>query len=333
MSHLFASDGQSIGVSASKSVLPNEHSGLISFRMDWLDLLAVQGTLKSLLQHHSSKASILDFSAFLIVQLSHPYMTTGKTIALTRWTFVGKVMSLLFNMLSRLVVTFLPRSKHPVVTPPNYPIIIMELEKDKKLRAGSYLPFSHPFRGFQLCGQASPQDLCVYVCVLETERSHGNAWVRRVRTCLLWAQEMEHLLGSIIIHHPLSSGGLVWRTSCVALGLTWQLPRFGSGFLPIRGGICSSSAIARWFHAYLWGRIRAFSLSRSLRWAAGFSAWRAHYGASTWFPWRTLRDPFRDLRDHFHLWDLWTSRNLFFGLKFVCLSCVLVVDALRIVMS
>ena len=95
----------------------NEHSGLISFRMDWLDLLAVQGTLKSLLQHHSSKASILWHSAFFIVQLSHPYMTTGKTIALTRWTFVGKVKSLLFNMLSRLVKTFLPRStyqKYPI---------------------------------------------------------------------------------------------------------------------------------------------------------------------------------------------------------------------------
>ena len=90
----------------------NEHPGLISFRMDWLDLLAVQGTLKSLLQHHSSKASILLHSAFFIVQLSHPYMTTGKTIALTRWTFVGKVMSLSFNMLSRLVITFLPRHKH-----------------------------------------------------------------------------------------------------------------------------------------------------------------------------------------------------------------------------
>ena len=86
-----------------------EHSGLISFRMDWLDLLAVQGTLKSLLQHHSAKASILQHSAFFIVQLSHPSMTTGKTIALTRWTFVGKVMSLLFNMLSRLVVTFMSR--------------------------------------------------------------------------------------------------------------------------------------------------------------------------------------------------------------------------------
>ena len=89
----------------------NEHPGLISFRMDWLDLLAVQGTLKSLLQHHSSEASILQHSAFFIVQLSHPYMTTGKTVALTRQTFVGKVMSLLLNMLSRLVITFLPRSK------------------------------------------------------------------------------------------------------------------------------------------------------------------------------------------------------------------------------
>ena len=89
----------------------NEHPGLISFRMDWLDLLAVQGTLKSLLQHHTSKASILWCSAFFMIQLSHPYMTTGKTIALTRWTFVDKVMSLFFNMISRLVITFLPRSK------------------------------------------------------------------------------------------------------------------------------------------------------------------------------------------------------------------------------
>ena len=115
MSQLFASGGQNIGASASASasasVLPmNEYSGLISFRIDWFDL-AAQGTLKSILQHHSSKASILQHSAFFIVQLSHPYMTTGKTIALTRWTFVGKVMSLLFNMLSRLVIAFLPRSK------------------------------------------------------------------------------------------------------------------------------------------------------------------------------------------------------------------------------
>ena len=90
----------------------NEHPGLVSFRMDWLDLLAVQGTLKSLLQHHTSKASVLLYSAFFTVQLSHPYMTTGKTIAFTIQTFVGKVMSLLFNMLSSLIITFLPRSKH-----------------------------------------------------------------------------------------------------------------------------------------------------------------------------------------------------------------------------
>ena len=112
MSQLFALGGQSI-VSFSFNISPsNEHPGLISFRMDWLDILAAQGTLKSLLQHHSSKASILRCSAFYIVQLSDPYMTTGKTIALTRWTFVGKVMSLLLTMLSRLVITFLPRSKH-----------------------------------------------------------------------------------------------------------------------------------------------------------------------------------------------------------------------------
>ena len=94
----------------------NEHPGLVSFRMDWLDLLAVQGSLKSLLQHQSSKASILQHSAFFTVQLSHPYMTTGKTIALTRQTFVGKVMPLLLNMLSRLVITFLPRSKHLLIS-------------------------------------------------------------------------------------------------------------------------------------------------------------------------------------------------------------------------
>ena len=94
----------------------NGHPGLISFRMDWLDLLAIQGTLKSLLQHHSSKASILQCCTFFTVQLSHPYMTTGKTIALTRWTFVGKVMSLLFNMLSRLVITFLPRNKRLLIS-------------------------------------------------------------------------------------------------------------------------------------------------------------------------------------------------------------------------
>ena len=103
--------------SFSFSISPSkEIPGLTSFRMDWLDLLAVQGTLNSLLQHHSSKASILQHSAFFIVQLSHPYMTTGKTIALTRRTFVGTVMSLLFNMLSRLVITFLPRSQHLLIS-------------------------------------------------------------------------------------------------------------------------------------------------------------------------------------------------------------------------
>ena len=103
--------------SFSFSISPsNEYSRLITFRMDWLDLLAIQGTLKSLLQHHGSKASILQLSAFFIVQLSHPYMTTGKTIAVIRWSFVGKVISLFFNMLSRLVITFLPRSKRLLIS-------------------------------------------------------------------------------------------------------------------------------------------------------------------------------------------------------------------------
>ena len=109
----------------------NEQPGLISFRMDWLDLLAVQGALKSLLQHHSSKASIFQCSAFFTIQILHLYMTTGKTIALTRWTFVGKVMSLLFNMLSRLVITFLPRSKHLLISWLQSPSAVI-LEPPKK---------------------------------------------------------------------------------------------------------------------------------------------------------------------------------------------------------
>ena len=110
----------------------NEHSGLISFRMDWLDLSAVQGILKSLLQHHSSKASVLQHSAFFIVQLSYLYMTTGKTIALTRQTFVGKAMSLLFNMLSRVLITFLPRSKHLLISWLQSPsAVILEPPKNK----------------------------------------------------------------------------------------------------------------------------------------------------------------------------------------------------------
>ena len=111
----------------------NEHPGLISFRMDWLDLLAVQGTLKSLLQHYSSKASILWRLAFLIVQLSHPYMTTEKTIALTRWTFVDKVISLLFNIASSLVITFLPRNKRLLISwLQSPPAVIMEPPKSYK---------------------------------------------------------------------------------------------------------------------------------------------------------------------------------------------------------
>jgi len=127
----------------------NEHSGLISFRTDLLDLLAVQGTLKSLLQHHSSKASILWHLAFFIVQLSHPYMTTGKTIALTRWTFVDKVMSLLFNMLSRLVITFLPRSKHLLISWLQSPsAMILEPRKIKSATVSTVSPsISHEVMG------------------------------------------------------------------------------------------------------------------------------------------------------------------------------------------
>ena len=133
MSQIFILGGQSIGVS--NSISPsNEHPGLISFRMDWLDLLAVQETLKSLLQHYSSKASILRHSTFFIVQLSHPYMTTGKTIALTRQTFVGKVMSLLFNMLSRFIIDFLPRSKCLLISWLQSPsAVILEPKKIKSV--------------------------------------------------------------------------------------------------------------------------------------------------------------------------------------------------------
>ena len=120
--------------SCSLSISPsNEYSGLISFRMDGLDLLSVQGTLKSLLQHHSSKAPILRCSAFFIVQLSHPYMTTGKTIALTVWTFVGKVTSQLFNMLSRLVIAFLPRSKRLVTVSNVLLRVILNMKSGKRL--------------------------------------------------------------------------------------------------------------------------------------------------------------------------------------------------------
>ena len=128
--------------SLSISIIPSkEIPGLISFRMDWLDLLAVQGTLKSLLQHHTSKAAILRRSAFFTVQLSHPYMTTGKTIALTRRTFVGKVMSLLLNMLSRLVITFLPRSKHLLISWLQSPsAVILEPKNIKSVTVSTVSP-------------------------------------------------------------------------------------------------------------------------------------------------------------------------------------------------
>ena len=131
----------------------NEHPGLISFRMDWVDLLAVLGTLKSLLHHHSSKGSILWHSAFFIVQLSHPYMTTGKTIAFTKWTFVGKVMSLLLNMLSRLVITFLPRSKRLLISwLQSLSAVILEPPKIKSATVSTIYPsICHEVMGLKGC--------------------------------------------------------------------------------------------------------------------------------------------------------------------------------------
>ena len=140
MSQFFTSGGQSVGVSASSNSPSNEYSGLISFRMDRLDLLAVQGTLNSLLQHHSSKPAILWHSAFSIVQLSYPYMTTGKTVGLSRWTFVGKVMSL-FNMMSRLLIAFLPRSKRLLISWLQSPsAVILEPKKIKSLTVSTVSP-------------------------------------------------------------------------------------------------------------------------------------------------------------------------------------------------
>ena len=140
MSQLLTSGGQSIGDFISFSISPsNEYSGMISFRIDWLDLLAVQGT--SLLQYHSSNPSILQCSAFFIVQLSHPYMTTGKTIALTRQTFFGRVMSLLFNMLSRFLIAFLPRSKHLLISWLQSPsAVTLEPKKIKSLTVSTVSP-------------------------------------------------------------------------------------------------------------------------------------------------------------------------------------------------
>ena len=134
----------------------NEHPGLMSFRIDWLDLLAVQGTLKSLLQHHSSKASILQCSAFFIAQLSHPSMTTGKTIALTRWICVHKVMSLLFNMLSRLVITFLPRSKRLLISWPKSPsAVIWDPKKIQSVTVSTVSP--------SICREVMGPDAMIFV--------------------------------------------------------------------------------------------------------------------------------------------------------------------------
>ena len=143
--------------SFSFSITPfNEYSGMTSFRIDWLDLLAVQGTLKSLLEHHSSKASILQHSAFFIVQLSRPHMTTGKTTALTRWNFVSKVMSLLFNMLSRLVITFLPRSKHLFISWLQSPsAVILESRKIKSDTVSTVSP--------SICHEVMGPDAMIFV--------------------------------------------------------------------------------------------------------------------------------------------------------------------------
>ena len=143
--------------SFSFSISPsNEHSGLISFRMDWLDLLAVQGTLKSLLQHHSSKASILQCSSFFIVQLSHPYTTSGKTIALTRWTFVGKAISLLFNILSKLVIFFLPRSKRLLISWLQSPSAVnLDLKKMKSVTVSTVLP--------SICHEVMGPDAMIFI--------------------------------------------------------------------------------------------------------------------------------------------------------------------------
>ena len=157
MSQFFTSGSQSIRVSASTSVSPsNEYSGLVSFRIDWLDLLTVQGTLKILLQHHSPKASILRCSAFFMIQLSHPYMTTGKTMALTRWTFVDKVMSLLLNMLSRLVITLLPMSKHLLISWLQSPsAMILEPRKIKSATVSTVSP--------SICHEVMGPDAMIFV--------------------------------------------------------------------------------------------------------------------------------------------------------------------------
>ena len=156
MSQFFASGGQSIGSFSFRISPSNEYSGLTSFKIVWLDLLAVQGTLKSLLQHHTSKASSLWHSAFFMIQLSHPYMTTGKTTALTIQTFVGKVMSLLFNMLSRLIIVFLPRSKSLLISWLQSPsAVTLEPKKVKSITVSFVSPF--------ICHEVMEPDAMIFI--------------------------------------------------------------------------------------------------------------------------------------------------------------------------
>ena len=170
----------------------NEHPGLISFRMDWLDLLAVQGTLKSLLQHHRSKASVLHRSAFFIVQLSHPYVNTGKTIALTRRTFVGKVTALLFNMLSRLVITSLPRSKRLLISWLQSPsAVILEPPPNKVSHCFHcfpiFLPWSDDLRlGIRIKeGKAGPPS-CISFCWAASPKAHIFIWAHTIGLKFVW---------------------------------------------------------------------------------------------------------------------------------------------------
>ena len=173
----------------------DQHSGLISFRMDWLDLLAVQGTLRSLLQHHSSKVSIFGGSAFFTVQHSHPYLTTGKTIALTRWTFVAKVMSLLFNMLSRLVITFLPRSKHLFISWLQSPsAVILEPKKIGKTlcKPGGCVSAPCPAASF---GFASLGSWCkpTGAWVGECQQTHLDLGILVISACIIHMLPLVHL--------------------------------------------------------------------------------------------------------------------------------------------
>ena len=206
--------------SFSPHIIPSkEHPGQISFRMDWLDLLAVQETLKSLLQHHSSKASILRYSAFFTVQLSHPYMTTGKTIALTRWTFVGKVMSLLFNILSRLVITFIPRSKHVLISWLQSPsTVILEL---RKIKSATVSPFAmkwwyqNPWSSFSECWALSQ---LLHPLFSLSSSSLSSKTVHYIGTSLRWSSWTQAASASVhkMCRRPMAKNPLptaMWLTS------------------------------------------------------------------------------------------------------------------------